>query len=197
MNKLLPLVKNLKFSVLIAIVIFLQGCVTAAVVTVGTGVKMATDRRSVGHQIDDQTIELNAYTKLSENPAIKDQTNIQVVAMNGVVLVVGQAPTVFLRDAVMKVINSIDGISKVYNQIRIGNTTSILTKSHDTWLTSKVKVALLSDNSIDGTNIKVVTENSEVFLMGLVTLKEANKAVNIARNISGVTKVLKAFEYRK
>jgi len=196
MNKL-STVKNLKFSALIAIVILLQGCVTAAVVTVGAGVKMATDRRSVGHQIDDQTIELNAYTKLSEDPAIKDQTNIQVVAMNGVVLVVGQAPTVFLRDAVMKVINSIDGISKVYNQIRIGNTTSILTKSHDTWLTSKVKVALLADDSIDGTNIKVVTENSEVFLMGLVTPKEANKAVNIARNISGVTKVLKAFEYRK
>ncbi|MBL4910273.1 MAG: divisome-associated lipoprotein YraP [Alteromonadaceae bacterium] len=188
--------KTFKFSALLAIIITLQGCVAAAVVTVGAGVKMANDRRSIGNQIDDQTIELNAYTQLSENASLKDNTNIQVIAVNGTLLVIGQAPTVFLRDAVMKIINSIDGVSKIYNQIRIGSTTSILTKSHDAWLTSKVKVALLADDNIDGTNIKVITENAEVFLMGLVNTTEAAKAVNIARNISGVNRVLKAFEYR-
>jgi len=193
---MLATAKTLKLSALLAIVIVLQGCVAAAVVGVGTGVKMATDRRSVGNQIDDQTIELNTYSKLSEDTALKDTTNIQVTAMNGTLLVVGQAPTVFLRDSVMKIINNIKGVTKVYNQIRIGSVTSILTKSHDTWLTSKVKVALLAEDNIDGTNIKVVTENAEVFLMGLVTRKEATKAVNIARNISGVNQVLKAFEYR-
>ena len=196
MSTILAKTNAVKFSALLAIIIILQGCVAAAVVGVGTGVKMATDRRSVGNQIDDQTIELNAYSKLSEDTALKDSTNIQVIAMNGTLLVVGQAPTVFLRDSVMKVINNIEGVTKVYNQIRIGSVTSILTKSHDAWLTSKVKVALLAEDNIDGTNIKVVTENAEVFLMGLVSQKEASKAVNIARNISGVNQVLKAFEYR-
>ncbi len=196
MSTILAKTNAVKFSALLAIIIILQGCVAAAVVGVGTGVKMATDRRSVGNQIDDQTIELNAYSKLSEDTALKDSTNIQVIAMNGTLLVVGQAPTVFLRDSVMKIINNIEGVTKVYNQIRIGSVTSILTKSHDAWLTSKVKVALLAEDNIDGTNIKVVTENAEVFLMGLVSQKEASKAVNIARNISGVNQVLKAFEYR-
>jgi len=189
--------KNLKLCSLLAIVIVLQGCVAAAVVGVGTSVKVATDRRSVGNQIDDQTIELNAYAKLNKNKALNKNTNIQMVALNGTLLVIGQAPTEPLRDSVLKIVNSIEGVTKIYNQIRLANTISILTKSNDAWLTSKVKVALLADDKIDGTNIKVVTENAEVFLMGLVNRSEADEAVNIARNVNGVNRVLKAFEYRQ
>jgi len=188
--------KNLQLVSLLSIVIILQGCVAAAVVGVGTGVKVATDRRSVGNQIDDQTIELNAYAKLNENKSLNENTNIQMVALNSTLLVIGQAPTEPLRDSVLKIVNSIEGVTKIYNQIRLGNTISIMTKSNDVWLTSKVKVALLADDKIDGTNIKVITENAEVFLMGLVTESEADEAVNIARNVSGVNRVLKAFEYR-
>ncbi len=188
-------IKQTKIALLIAAVITLQGCVAAAVVTVGTGVKVATDRRTVGNQIDDQTIVLNAYAKLKKHAEIYDKTNIQLVSLNGKMLVVGQAPTEHLRDSVIKILSDIEGVTELYNQIRLTNTTSVLTRSHDTWLTSKVKVALLTDDRVDGTNIKVVTENGEVFLMGLVTQQEAEIAVNIARNISGVNRVVKAFEY--
>lgn len=188
-------IKQTKIALLIAAVIILQGCVAAAVVTVGTGVKVATDRRTVGNQIDDQTIVLNAYAKLKKHAEINDKMNIQLVSLNGKMLVVGQAPTEHLRDSVIKILSDIEGITELYNQIRLTNTTSVLTRSHDTWLTSKVKVALLTDDRVDGTNIKVVTENGEVFLMGLVTQQEAEIAVNIARNISGVNRVVKAFEY--
>ncbi|PCI58669.1 MAG: osmotically-inducible protein OsmY [Gammaproteobacteria bacterium] len=188
--------KSLKLSLLIAVIIILQGCVAAAVITVGTGVKVATDRRSVGHQIDDQTIELNFYTQLRHNKTLSENTNIQAISVNGTLLIIGQTPTEVLRDSILKIVKDVKGVDKVYNQIRIGNTTSILTKSHDVWLTSKVKVALLAEDNIDGINIKVVTENGEVFLMGLVSQKEAEQAVNVARNISGVNRVLKAFEYR-
>ncbi len=187
--------KQTKIALIIAAVITLQGCVAAAVVTVGTGVKVATDRRTVGNQIDDQTIVLNAYAKLKKHAEINDKTNIQLVSLNGKMLVVGQAPTEHLRDSVIKILTNIEGVNELYNQIRLTNTTSVLTKSHDVWLTSKVKVALLADDRVDGTNIKVVTENGEVFLMGLVTSQEAEVAVNIARNISGVNRVVKAFEY--
>jgi osmotically-inducible protein OsmY len=184
-----------KFITILVTIVFLQGCVAAAVVTVGTGVKVATDRRTVGHQIDDQTIVLNAYNKLNAHKDVNDNTNIQLISLNGKLLVVGQAPTEHLRDSIIKILSDINGVSEIYNQIRITNTTSVLTKSHDAWLTSKVKVALLADDRVDGTNIKVVTENGEVFLMGLVTPQEANIAVDIARNISGVNRVVKAFEY--
>ena len=116
--------------------------------------------------------------------------------MNGSILVVGQAPNSFLRDEAMKILKSIDGIVQIHNQIRIGNTVSIGTKSNDVWLTSKVKTALFKSDQLEATNIKVVTENGEVFLMGLVSQLEANEAVEIARNVSGVNRVVKAFEYQ-
>ena len=196
MHYSLETLKTLKMITLLTVIITLQGCVVAAVATVGTGVKVATDRRSVGHQIDDQTIELNFYNQLSKNKTLNDNVNIQAVSLNGTLLLVGQTPTQPLHNSVLAIAQHIDGVANIYDQIRIANTTSILTKSHDTWITSKVKFALLADKTIDGTNIKVVTENGEVFLMGLVSHSEADAAVNIARNIKGVNRVLKAFEYR-
>ncbi len=192
-----PNKKIIKLSLLIAAAITLQSCVTAAVVAVGTGVTVATDRRSVGNQIDDQTIELSAYAKLAEQKSLKDNTNIQLISLNGTLLIIGQAPTEHLRDSVLKIMNDISGVTKLYDQIRIGNTTSLLTKSNDAWLTSKVKFALFNDDKINAGNIKVVTENGEVFLMGLVSQTEAEDAVNIARNVGGVNRVIKAFEYQE
>jgi len=173
----------------------LQGCVVATVAVVATTATMATDRRSIGNQIDDQNIELNAYGKIAEHPEISDHVNIQITSVNGSVLLVGQAPSVYLRDEVLKLINTVDEVVQVHNQIRIGNVTSITTRTKDTWITSKVKTALFSSDIVSTKDIKVVTENGEVFLMGLVSQQEANEAVNVARNISGVKRVFKAFEY--
>ena len=86
-------------------------------------------------------------------------------------------------------------VTKIHNQIRIGNITGITTRTHDSWLTSKVKTRLLTEDTISANDIKVVTENGEVFLMGLVSQQEANLAVDLARNVSGVVKVIKVFEY--
>jgi osmotically-inducible protein OsmY len=118
-----------------------------------------------------------------------------VTSVNGSVLLIGQAPTSYLRDQAIKIVNEIDGVVRIHNQIRIGNTTSVTTQTNDIWLTSKVKTALFSGEKVNGKNIKVITENAEVFLMGIVTKKEADAAVKITRNISGVNRVFKAFEY--
>lgn len=176
-------------------VVSLQGCVALAVVGVIGGATVATDHRTVGTQIDDQQIEFKAHALLSKQNALTKNTNIQIVSVNGVALVVGQAPTEHLRDQVIKSINDVQGIRKLQNQIRIGNTISLTTKSNDLWLTSKVKTALFGSDNLEATNIKVVTENGEVFLMGLVTDDQAKEAVDIARNISGVNRVFKMFEY--
>lgn len=173
----------------------LQGCVALAVVGVVGGTSVAVDNRTVGTQLNDQQIELEAHSKLSKQASLDKNTNIQVISVNNVALVVGQAPTEHLRDEVIKVINNVQGIQKLQNQIRIGNIISITTKSNDLWLTSKVKTALFGSDHLEATNIKVVTENGEVFLMGLVTEAQANAAVNVARNISGVNRVFKMFEY--
>lgn len=187
---------NVKNTCLVGLsVALLQGCVVAAVVGVMGGASVATDNRTVGTQIDDQQIEFSAHAKLAKNESLTDHTNLQVVSVNGVVLVVGQAPNTYLRDTAIKIINETKGVQKLQNQIRIGNTIAITTKSNDLWLTSKVKTALFGSDQLDATNIKVVTENGEVFLMGIITHEQADTAVNIARNIGGVNRVFKMFEY--
>ena len=185
-----------KLAIISATVAILQGCVGVAAVGVAGGISAANDERSIGAQIDDQTIEISAYAKLAEQEGLSKQTRVQITSINGSLLVVGQAPNDYLRDSVLKTLNQVKGVKRIHNQLRIGNKTSLATRSHDTWLTSKVKTALFADDNVRGNNIKVVTENGEVFLMGLVSQAEANKAVDIARNVSGVNRVFKAFEYQ-
>lgn len=190
-------IKNTFAKLGAALLIFsvLQGCAAVAVVAITTGASMATDRRSVGNQIDDQSIELEAYNEIKKNKSLNDNTNLHIISVNGSVLLIGQAPNTYLRDQAIKIINNIDGVVRIHNQIRIGNLTSITTQTNDVWLTSKVKSALFSSDKVNGSTIKVITENAEVFLMGLATKKEAETAINITRNISGVNRVYKAFEY--
>ena len=175
--------------------ILLQGCMAAAVVGVVGGASVISDNRTIGTQLNDQQLELDAHAALNQIEGLKDQTNLQVVSVNGSVLVVGQAPSAHLKNLAIKTIEKLDGVQQVYNQIRIGNLTSLTTRSNDVWLTSKVKTALFKNDSLDAANVKVVTENGEVFLMGLIEATDADKAVNIARHVGGVNRVFKMFEY--
>ena len=187
--------KSTKFTAIILTLATLQGCAAVAVVAITTGASMATDRRSIGNQIDDQSIELEAYNGIAKNKSLTENTNLHVSSVNGSVLIIGQAPNTFLKDQAIKILNNINGVVRIHDQIRIGNTTSVTTQTNDVWLTSKVKTALFSSDKVGGNNIKVITENAEVFLMGIVSKEEADAAVNVTRNITGVNRVFKAFEY--
>lgn len=173
----------------------LQGCAVATVVAVTAGATMVADRRTFSKQIDDQSIEFVAHNELNKQKALSKNTNLHVISMNGTVLIIGQAPNSYLRDLAIKTIQDVPDIVTIYNQVRIGSTTAITTQSNDIWLTSKVKSALLANGDVNAKDIKVVTENSEVFLLGLVTKQEADIVVEITRNINGVSRVFKAFEY--
>lgn len=186
--------KLTKFLLLTGIVAALQGCVAAAVVGVVGGASVANDNRSLGKYVDDNKIEFSAHAKLAEHDGIDENTNLQVVSMNGKILVVGQSPNQYLKDLAIKTLNQVDGVEQIYDQIRISNTTSISTRSNDVWLTSKVKTALFGSDELDATNVKVVTENGEVFLMGLVKAEQADAAADVARHVGGVNRVFKMFE---
>ena len=183
-----------KLLTVLIVVMTLQSCVVATVAIVAGGITVANDRRTLGKQIDDQTIEFSAYNELAKNKAISDNTNIQLVSVNGAVLLVGQAPNSYLKDLVIKTVKKTDSILKIHDQIRIGNITSVTTQSNDIWLTSKVKSVLFSNDASSFNHIKVITENGEVFLLGLVTAEEAKMAVDVTRRISGVAKVFRVFE---
>ncbi len=187
--------KAVRIAAMLMLISALQGCAVATVVAVTAGATMVADRRSFSKQIDDQSIEFIAHNELNKKKALSKNTNLHVISMNGTVLVIGQAPNTYLRDLAIKTIQDVPDIVTIHNQVRISSTTAITTQSNDIWITSKVKSALLANSEVNAKDVKVVTENSEVFLLGLVTKKEADIVVEITRNINGVSRVFKAFEY--
>tara|TARA_R110002051_G_scaffold100997_1_gene171676 strand:- start:4732 stop:5307 length:576 start_codon:yes stop_codon:yes gene_type:complete len=181
--------------IVLGTVVLLQGCAAAVVAGTASAVTAANDRRTIGSQIDDNNIEIKASIALSEVERLEKFANISAVSVNGIVLLVGQVSNEEMRKEAQRTIEDVSGIRKIHNQIRIGSNIGITTQTHDSWLTSKVKAQLLTAKDISSNNIKVVTENAEVFLMGLVSDSESTQAVNIARNVSGVERVIKVFEY--
>ncbi|MFT4993627.1 MAG: osmotically-inducible protein OsmY [Paraglaciecola sp.] len=182
-------------ALIFAALFTVQGC-AALVVGAGVGaVSAAHDRRTLGTQLDDKTAASRLATALAEDERIKKQGNINVHVFNGAALLVGQIPNEQLMSQAMELAESVKNIKKLHNQIRITSPISAATSAHDLWLASKIKAKLITDKRIDGLYIDVAVENSEVFLMGLVSQAEADISVDVARNVDGVKQVIKAFEY--
>ncbi len=187
-RKLLPLS--------LAGLLLLQGCV--GVLLAGgatTGVVVAKDRRTVTAQVDDQKIELNARHDLSERTDISRTSHISINSNNGIVLLVGQTPHQKYSDEVRAMVERQEGVRKIYNEIKIEEPIGYDIRSNDSWITSKVRTMLIAEKHFDSSHVKVITEDSQIFLMGLVTHDEGELAVEIARNVSGVEKVIRVFEY--
>lgn len=178
--------------------LLLQGCVGAVVVgSAAVATKTATDPRTVGTQVDDGTLELRVNSALAKDEQIKKQARINVTAYQGKVLLVGQAPSSDLSSRAKQIAVGVDGATEVYNEIRQGQPVGIGTASTDTWITTKVRSQLLGSDQVKSSNVKVTTENGEVFLLGLVTEREAQAAADIASRVSGVKHVTTAFTILK
>ena len=176
-------------------VLLLPGC-AAVVVGGAAGTAQASgDRRTLGAQWDDQSIELQAAHLLADNKPLSAASKISVYSNNGRVLLVGQTPSDAYKQEAGRIVSRIEGVRHVYNELRLGKPVSIGVRSNDTWITSKVRADMLGTKNFDSAKVKVVTENGEVFLIGLVTRQEGDQAVEIARHVSGVKQVIKAFEF--
>ncbi|EML2248126.1 TPA: divisome-associated lipoprotein YraP [Klebsiella aerogenes] len=178
--------------------LLLQGCVAAAVVgTAAVGTKAATDPRTVGTQVDDSTLELRVNSALGKDEQIKKEARINVTAYQGKVLLTGQSPTADLSSRAKQIAMGVEGTTEVFNEVRQGQPIGLGIASSDTWITTKVRSQLLGSDQVKSSNVKVTTENSEVFLMGLVTDREGRAAADIASRVSGVSRVTTAFTYIK
>ncbi|CAH9063426.1 hypothetical protein PSECIP111951_03253 [Pseudoalteromonas holothuriae] len=175
--------------------LLLQGCAAAVVAGTAGAISAADDRRTIGSQLDDNNIEIKGMIAIRNIERLADHANISLISVNGVALMVGQVANVEMKQQAQHALKSIPAIRQIHNQLRVISNIGVATQTHDVWLTSKVKTKLLAADDVSGNNIKVVTENGEVFLMGLVSQAEANRAVDIARHVNGVTRVVKAFEY--
>lgn len=180
------------------LVSLLQGCAGAVVGGAAAGVSMAHDRRSAGTIVDDEIIELKAADKLISDKELFEQTHINVTSYNNILLLSGEAPTDALRSKAFSLVSGIPKVRKVHNELVLAAPSSLLTRSSDTWITTKVKTNLFNIKNIKGfdpSRVKVVSENGTVFLMGIVTRSEAEVVVDASRTVKGVQRVVKLFEY--
>jgi len=178
--------------------LLLQGCIAGVVVgSAAVATKTATDPRSVGTQVDDGTLEARVESALSKDQQLKKDARVVATAYQGKVLLTGQSPNADLTARAKQIAMGVEGTTEVYNEIRQGTPVSLSTASSDTWITTKVRSQLLTSDTVKSSNVKVTTENGEVFLLGLGTQQEGQSAAQIASQVSGVKHVTTAFTYVK
>ena len=178
--------------------LLLQGCIAGVVVgSAAVATKTATDPRSVGTQVDDGTLEARGENALSKDQQLKKEARVVATAYQGKVLLTGQSPSTDLAARAKQIAMGVEGTTEVYNEIRQGTPVSLSTASSDTWITTKVRSQLLTSDTVKSSNVKVTTENGEVFLLGLVTQQEGQSAAQIASQVSGVKHVTTAFTFVK
>lgn len=180
----------------IFVVLLLQGCAPAAFVAgAAAGGSVIYDNRSTNAMLMDHDITYTAENKISADVQLKESASISVATFNGIVLLTGQAPTPALRTKAESLVKSVPHIRLVYNEITIEKPISNVAEANDAWITSKVKTVLFAERNLNSTQLKIVTENGVVYLMGLTTRSQAQLATDRTRTVTGVRKVVKLFEY--
>lgn len=171
----------------------LTGCFPAVVGGAAAGGAMAADRRTSGIYVEDENIELKTLKRLSQY--MDKASHINVTSYNRIVLLTGEVPNDGQLAQAETLTREISNVRNIHNGLTVGPASSIGDRSNDTYLTTKVKTRFVSENLFPANVVKVITEAGVVYLMGIVSEKEANDAVEIARTTEGVTKVVKVFEY--
>ena len=179
----------------LAIAILLQACAAAVITGGAAGVSMATDKRTTGTVIEDQSIELKALKAFSDNKEISDKAHLSVTSYDTIVLVTGETPDEALRRQAIDIVRNIPKVRHVHDEVTIAAPSSLMSRSSDSLITSKVKARLLADKNVKGLSIKVVTDKGVVYLMGIISREQAKMATEIARQTGGVQKVVLLFEY--
>jgi osmotically-inducible protein OsmY len=170
----------------------LSGCAALVVGgAVATGLAV-TDRRTTGVQIEDQSIELKALTRIRET--VGDRGHVNATSYNRMVLLTGEVASEADRSALEQTIAKVENVRSTVNELAVMGSSSLTARSNDTLLTSKVKASFVDAKDLQANAIKVVTERSVVYLMGRVTEREANRAADVARGVGGVAKVVKVFD---
>ena len=177
-----------KLAILLGATIFLQGCVAAVIGGGAVAAKVATDPRTTGTQIDDETLEFKVENAVEKDAQIKAESRVNAVSYNGRVLLIGQVPNSDVKDTATALAKGVEGVNKVYNELTVSPKISFAQISKDSWLTTQVKSKMFVDGRVKATDVKVISENGEVFLLGNVTQSQANAAADIASKISGVKK---------
>jgi osmotically-inducible protein OsmY len=185
----------LSCAVLVVAAAGMQGCELAVLGAAGgaAAYSIVEDRRSSGAQIDDETIQLRAQSRVSER--FGDKAHVTVTSFNRMALLTGEAWDEAMRDEIGRTVQSVPNVRGITNEVQIGIPTPRASRINDEVITTKVKGRLIDSGKANPVHVKVVTEAGVVYLMGVVTDREAEDAVEIARTTGSVRKVVKIFDY--
>lgn len=192
--KPLALRSRLAAGVLVAVTLTvgLSACAPLIVGGAMGGALVAVDRRTSGAQLDDQGIELRATNRLRDQ--MGNRARAAVTSYNRRVLLTGQVASVADKELAGKIVSGVDNVAEIVNELSVTNSPSLTERAADTLITGRLKASLVDAKDLSANAFKVVTERSTVYLMGRVTQREADRATDIARNTSGVQRVVRSFE---
>ena len=169
----------------------LQGCFPLAVTGVGTAALVVTDRRTAGTYLEDETIEWKVFGLRGGYSG----AHINATSFNRRVLLTGEVPDEETKKKVEEEVRRIENVKEVTNELQVAGASSLASRGSDGIITSNVKARMVNNRYFSPVHVKVITEAGVVYLMGLVTQQEGDAAVEVARNTSGVVRVVKVFEY--
>ena len=172
----------------------LSGCAGIFIAGAATTANLVTDTRTTEQIWNDNNIEFEVAAITNKQP-YRGNVRITASSYRGSVVLMGQATTDSERRAFESQAKQVAGVESIHNQVRVKEPLTISAISNDSWITTKVKSALLANARLNGINVKVITEDSEVFLLGVVSREHADIVTEVTRNVSGVKQVIRAFEY--
>jgi osmotically-inducible protein OsmY len=176
----------------LAVVSALSGCAPLVVGSAVMGGMVATDRRTSGAQLDDEGIELRSANRLRE--ALGERGHVNVTSYNRQVLLTGEVPSEQDRQLVEKTVSGVDNVRSIINELGVLGNTSLTQRSSDALITGRVKASMVDAQDVFANAFKVVTERGAVYLMGRVTQREADRATELTRSVSGVQRVVRVLE---
>lgn len=182
-----------KFLSLILLVSFINGCSMIAATSTGD-TEENYGKRTLGTVVEDNTIEAKLKSKIRDNEALA-LANINIKSFNKVLLVTGQVPDNTSKQKINDFAQKIRHVKRIHNELEIAPNSSFGSRTKDSFLASKVTSRLVLTEGLDSSRIETVVENSRVYLMGLVTQAEAQQAVDALQKVSGLTGIIKVFEY--
>jgi osmotically-inducible protein OsmY len=177
----------------LAAAITVSGCLPVAATGVAVGALSISDRRSLGTQTEDAGIELKGASRLRE--AMADVGHISVTSYNRRVLLTGQVPDNAAKTKAESVLNKVDNVRAVQNELEIVPRPNLGSRANDVGITARVKAALVETKDVQAHAVKIVTEAGTVYLMGLVTKREGDRAAQVAARVGGVQRVVTVFDY--
>lgn len=183
--------RGINILLLIVLPLLLTGCMNMAM----SGASAVYNQHNIRKKFKDNYTTFQAYRRFNDNPKTFKDANISVTTYNRQVLLTGQAPKIWQRTRAEEIIRQLPDVQRVYNFVAVASPSSTLTRISDAWLTSKVKAKIIASDQLDATQIKVVSENGTVYLMGVLQPQDADEVVRLASETEGVESVVKIFTY--